>query len=137
MSNEAVIQKWVDALESGEYQQTIGALRRTEASPGYPKGFCCLGVLCDLAVREGVIPEGKPRKVDGGELIYGDDRNRSSQALPLTVSKWAGISAYPKAYDPTLRRSDRLSYLNDNYGYSFHEIADLIRAEYLTSDDAA
>lgn len=33
--------KWVVALESGKYPQTQFALR-------YGKGYCCLGVLCDV-----------------------------------------------------------------------------------------
>lgn len=34
-------QKWVEALRSGEYEQTQKTLK-------YRDGFCCLGVLCDL-----------------------------------------------------------------------------------------
>lgn len=34
--------KWLEALESGKYEQTIGALRDS-------KGFCCLGVACDIS----------------------------------------------------------------------------------------
>ncbi len=37
---------WVDALESGEYEQGIGKL---QPEPGK---FCCLGVLTDLYVKE-------------------------------------------------------------------------------------
>lgn len=35
--------KWVEALRSGEYEQTSEALRRTDGS------MCCLGVLSELA----------------------------------------------------------------------------------------
>lgn len=40
--NPEVKQKWVRALRSGEYNQTQGALQDR-------KGFCCLGVLCDIS----------------------------------------------------------------------------------------
>lgn len=33
--------KWLEALRSGKYKQTIGKLRK-------PNGFCCLGVLYDV-----------------------------------------------------------------------------------------
>lgn len=36
--------KWVEALVSGKYQQGNGLLR--DASTG---GYCCLGVLCEVA----------------------------------------------------------------------------------------
>jgi hypothetical protein len=39
-------EKWVAALRSGEYAQTKGVLRDKE-------GFCCLGVLCDVAQPDG------------------------------------------------------------------------------------
>lgn len=35
-------QPWIDALESGEYQQTRGVLHNGV-------GYCCLGVLCRVA----------------------------------------------------------------------------------------
>ena len=41
-----VYRLWLDALSSGHYTQEVGRLKRL-------RGFCCLGVLCDLAVRDG------------------------------------------------------------------------------------
>lgn len=41
---------WVEALRSGEYEQTNGALR-------YEDKFCCLGVACDLYRKHGSGPE--------------------------------------------------------------------------------
>jgi len=43
-----VMKKWVAALESGEYKQGIGQLREGNT-------YCCLGVLCEIAKKEGVI----------------------------------------------------------------------------------
>ena len=43
-------QKWVDALRSGEYKQTRGALRGDDE--GNEPKFCCLGVACDLYAKE-------------------------------------------------------------------------------------
>jgi hypothetical protein len=36
-----VKQRWLDALRSGQYKQTVGRLKDSE-------GYCCLGVLCDV-----------------------------------------------------------------------------------------
>ena len=47
--NKEVKKKWVDALRSGEYAQGRSSLRDHDE-------YCCLGVLCELAVKEGVIP---------------------------------------------------------------------------------
>ena len=45
-SPEKVYDLWIAALESGEYKQAKGKLKTYE-------GFCCLGVLCDLAIKDG------------------------------------------------------------------------------------
>ena len=42
-----VIDLWVKALYSGKYRQGKGALRPSKGT------FCCLGVLCDLAAKDG------------------------------------------------------------------------------------
>lgn len=51
-----VYTKWLAALRSGKYKQTQDALRgkalRGKGQHG-AVGFCCLGVLCDLAVKDG------------------------------------------------------------------------------------
>ena len=49
--NKEVKQQWVAALRSGEYKQGKNALRRQYE--GEDAEFCCLGVLCDLAVKAG------------------------------------------------------------------------------------
>jgi len=46
--------RWASALESGRYKQTVGLLKRDEkdleAGRGdYPVGYCCLGVLQEIA----------------------------------------------------------------------------------------
>ena len=41
-----VLELWVKALESGEYKQGHQLLNKDNE-------FCCLGVLCDLAAKDG------------------------------------------------------------------------------------
>lgn len=80
--------RWIEALKSGEYPQTKNALHRLRqiAEDFPPEGFCCLGVLCEIAVQD--------------EVIDVDLTSRASVALydheytgylPETVVKWSGI----------------------------------------------
>lgn len=45
--------RWVEALRSGEYEQAKGSL--IVEAPSGKMEYCCLGVLCDLAVQDGAI----------------------------------------------------------------------------------
>ena len=100
-----VMKKWVKALRSGEYAQTTGTLVDRD-------GFCCLGVLCDIAKKENVV-----------ELH--DYQNRVS--LPYKVMEWSGIRN--SQGERKGRRKD-LADLNDFHNYSFKKIANVIEKEY-------
>jgi hypothetical protein len=132
--NAAVIEKWVAALESGEYKQTRGALYRSADHDGDPAGYCCLGVLCDLAVKEGVI--------DPPVVAFDKDRGmvatyaESDTFLPVKVQEWVGIDEDNPWVD--FERwgrevADNLALLNDEEEASFEEIADILRLNYLRS----
>jgi len=105
--NPEIKQLWVDALRSGDYNQTTGVLH-----DGF--GYCCLGVLCDLAVKAGVVSEVDPNGIahravyDGADLI-----------LPNTVREWAGL----ESSEPGLPNGDLLTELNDERRESFKYIA--------------
>jgi hypothetical protein len=104
--------QWCAALRSGEYKQGNGYLRQNNG------GFCCLGVLCDLAVKAAVIPAA----TNPAGLWMFDDREFSF--LPPTVVQWAGLNAI----DPIVRTiggQAALSNLNDSSA-TFATIADLI-----------
>jgi hypothetical protein len=98
--NERIKKLWVEVLRSGKYPQGRGKLVRVMG--GEPVGFCCLGVLCELAVGEGVAE----------------------------WQKWAGIEAgNPEVpVNNTLRYP--LGALNDglygDHAWTFEEIADAI-----------
>lgn len=79
--NEEIKKLWVDALRSGEYKQGKKKLHKKGRDGDR---FCCLGVLCDLAVKAGV-----PVKVrdEGGRITY----NHRQGLLPVIVSDWAGL----------------------------------------------
>ena len=108
--------KWVEALRSGEYRQTTGVLRDRD-------GFCCLGVLCDIAEKGTWIIE------NGSRFFYeGRDLNYfcSAAALPEPVLRLAGLRT--KAGRISESEGHSLSEMNDA-GCSFARIADLIEAE--------
>lgn len=116
-------EKWVAALESGEYQQTAGVLRDKD-------GFCCLGVACHLAAADGVVKG--YLEDDTGCWVYGCDEDGESGVLPWAVSTWLGFAGKKGTYRArgTYRASDdddrTLAYDNDA-GASFAEIAQTIR----------
>lgn len=47
---QELVTAWVDDLRSGTYQQTREVLKRTNQTTGQ-SGYCCLGVLCETALR--------------------------------------------------------------------------------------
>ena len=107
--NQDIKDKWINALRSGEYRQGTGALKNSDA-------FCCLGVLCDLHAKETGT-----RWVDYAEEGWLSDYLDDDLALPNEVIEWAGL----KGQDPVIC-SDFISTYNDNKGYSFNRLADLI-----------
>lgn len=132
MMNQEYKEKWVAALRSGDYKQGRGRLQNED-------GFCCLGVLCDVAAKE------EP-------LTYKWEKHGGNNPIMLTPTGSYGITEIPKHLshelglvnsggnaitDPTvdyitkdgILRNTYLSALNDEYRLSFNELADLIEAQ--------
>lgn len=116
----------ITALRGEKYRQGHGRLRTEDDR------YCCLGVLCDLAVQAGVSQwhHGDPGSwsVDG----FGD-------ILPPSVARWAFIPPTTgRAQNPTVKVQDErltLADLNDGYpdssgvpidSLTFGDIADVI-----------
>jgi hypothetical protein len=95
---EVLKNKWIEMLESGEYQQTEGQLRAkcTDA-------YCCLGVLCLAA--ELPISE-------SGEYVKDKEEQGYSVLVPLGLSNMDIRTLY---------------LMNDINHKSFKEIASYIR----------
>ena len=100
--------KWVAALRSGEHRQTSGVLRDRD-------GFCCLGVLCDIAEK------GKWEQDDGSWRYQG-----YTDVLPKPVQQLVGLRTNFGRISESEGHS--LSEMNDAE-YSFASIADVIEAE--------
>jgi hypothetical protein len=129
--NQAIKTQWVAALRSGDYKQGQEALRTED-------GFCCLGVLCDLAVKAGAAAWSKPREqwISGlhFQTVYKCDSEQG--VLPSSVSEWAGLeSSTPEVSfelgTPAHPHAGRhpLTQINDHWRRRFDVIADLIEAQ--------
>lgn len=121
--NEVVKSKWTSALRSGEYPQTTSCLRDDT-------GFCCLGVLTDLAIKDGVIGPWEESGLDEDSVfIIRDEKDGNNwpeaSLLPYKVMEWAGLDSR----NPLVSLADGsrvpISDPNDS-GVPFEAIADMI-----------
>ena len=121
--NPDIKAQWVAALRSGEYKQNHDGWLRDEEDH-----YCCLGVLCDLAEKAGVLnrifSEFSKAHLYGKEASHG--------ALPDEALEWADV---PYLFgglgrlEPTSTNPNRaLAFLNDD-GMPFAQIADIIERE--------
>ena len=80
---------WTDALRSGEYKQGYGMLRSKEDE------FCCLGVLCELAVKAGVIPPAEQSPYHDRYQYQDASTGLEDMVLTWPVCEWAGLMEPP------------------------------------------
>ena len=143
---QEVAELWTEALRSGDYNQATGTLAKVDDTTGEVVGHCCLGVLCEIAIKHGVKVEREGRM----RTEYADDDSDESyeyydnitfddrdDLVPQSVKDWAGlktndasvINNYPdgSAEEEEMDNefSDSLAGLNDS-GKSFLDIANLI-----------
>lgn len=122
-----IARRWAEALTSGKYEQTKGKLQRIEPSEkGEPVGFCCLGVLCELAVADEVIPPAVHSSLLG---TAGYGASGTDGVLPDEVQEWAGVEVNDPSLEPDHAPA---SHLNDTVGKTFEELAEAIKLTYLT-----
>ena len=120
MIDRALMLKWIDALRSGKYTQTVGFMRT-------PEGFDPMGVLLDIIDSEGWgepftpaenWPSGKayiPYKYEGNIYTF---------QLPYSVADSLGL------YDSDMFN---LIEMNDKRCLDFEQIADYMERMYLVS----
>jgi hypothetical protein len=112
---------WLSALRSGEYQQGTGSLQSSDGT------FCCLGVLCDLAAKQGI---GRWDRMDSSyTFYYAVNGAFVCDYLPQTIQDWAGL----RSVAPVASKQSLASWNDGTDGvvrpHTFAEIADLIEAE--------
>lgn len=111
--------QWIAALLSGDYKQGRGRLALIVSDD--ETRYCCLGVLCELAVKEGIVE--KEKAMDGYHYKYFSDHDVHMSVLPKAVQTWAGLDTYYGWQNLTTGQS--LTSLNDA-GRSFENIAQVI-----------
>lgn len=106
MMDATIKKRWVEELRSGRWRKIIGQLSDLDT------GRCVLGVLCEIAVKDGIIEPTRPLLWD------------------TCIIAWAGL---PDG-DPVISggpvcpegEPEPISGWNDSYGYSFGDLADMI-----------
>lgn len=101
---------WVIALESGVFKQCRGELQNR-------KGFCCLGLACALTIPENDLIIYR----DGEGLMKGGDPSNQ----PFAHTWLINVNDDYKA-----RTGYSLVTLNDDFKYSFEQIAAGLRKAY-------
>lgn len=110
--------KWVEALRSGKYKQGRYNLH-------YKDAYCCLGVLCEVAVAEGVVTSAK-RQLESYHTCeeVGYTAELYTLLPPPEVITWAGLSSRNGVFG-TRDRLFSLASMNDA-GLPFVRIAEAI-----------
>ena len=117
---------WVAALrDTDTYPQTKGALRNED-------GYCCLGVLCEVAIKAGVQVD--THRVDSNPDVWSFDGN--VEHLPDSVVEWAGLNSENPVVlvdedegDGEVQIEREMVVLNDDLAWPFPQIADVIEAQ--------
>lgn len=107
------VQLWVEALESGEYKQGKGKLVKLMTSE---RRYCCLGVACDLYIKE------YPRSRFASEFRRFGTLQREGEVCAPIVQKWLGLRTNRGVYN-----GGSLARLNDVGNKPFSYIAKRIR----------
>lgn len=147
--NLANMRLWIEALESGDFEQAMGTLRTEYVTVDRELRYCCLGVATELAVRNKVVSvvssEDCWNQAEGHEhTLWCNQPN--DETLSEEIARWLGIGVvedggekYSFDADPDLRLSgeyygDSATGLNDG-GSSFKYIAYRLRRLYLPPEE--
>lgn len=130
---KALVRDWVADLRSGEYKQAKGVLCRLNPD-GSVYGHCCLGVLQERAIKNGIVSPLIRDSAPNSARTYIDRHGNTYTAmLMLEVTRAAGVfDVRVSLIDPDdVDERHELTELNDTYGWTFEQIADAIEKEYL------
>lgn len=121
--NKERMRSWIDALRSGEFEQGQAYLRCHD--PDGMTRYCCVGVLCEVAIRQGV-PLEIQEDTSGPRVTWFDE---TSQFMPIAVAEWLGIDPDDFGelqYCPLCVDGEHMSpyEANDSRQLTFEQIAD-------------
>jgi hypothetical protein len=123
--NSDIKKMWIEALLSEEYDQGQNWL--CQENDDGSKSWCCLGVLTDLAIKNGVDVDVERASDDSCIFVF----DNKMEYLPQKVMEWAGIETNIGEYSfPNYEFDDNsnctLAEDNDS-GLNFEELAEIIR----------
>lgn len=145
---QEVLDLWIAELESGNYEQATTVL--IDNLGDGKVGYCCLGVLCEIAVKNEVIP---PRGED--EFFFTEDDDHYLHVPGDKVISWAELGLSNPYFKipvdhPLMEgvnfgdwiidgQDENFFYLqaatlNDHINLTFPEIAQLLKEGYLIGD---
>lgn len=110
ITKDELVAEWIKALRSGDYRQTIDKLADKE-------GYCCLGVLCEVAIKNGFQIVKEFDEINSRYQYDGNYSDLPDQLLELFEE--AGI-------DELRINGSYAQTLNDSHGCTFEEIAGMI-----------
>lgn len=129
--NLNVRQMWVDALRSGKYTQSIHRLKvPTKDDAGNLTGtycHCALGVLVEVYQEHSGTPMNERVDPNGSCILFEPANvvDPASATLNRTVTDWAGL-VHSEVRLVWEEHMYPIQILNDSFGVSFEELADLI-----------
>ena len=118
--NPEIRTRWVAALRSGDYKQGWGWLRSGSDE------YCCLGVLCELAVEDGVIAPPSYSETSDGHSSDAYSYGGKQATPPEPVLEWAGLEHLTISNEG---RTTSLIRANDILQWKFDRIADVIEEQ--------
>ena len=116
---------WVNALRSDEYTQCQHMLEFREFENS-PADNCCLGVLCRVAMADGLKLD--TQQVPGSNVNisgYATRFDENTSSAPIAVLGWLLDHEQPTNYGLLLDQNALIK-MNDMEGKDFHEIADYL-----------
>jgi len=144
--NQERMRLWVEALRSGSYRQARNklkvALRDPDGNLTDEVGYCCLGVMCEVAIANGLnlaVSEDDP---DGGTEPYyrygvpGRPELSSGGYPPSVVLVWYGIAGSIMVGQHMDGKIIYAVEANDDLRWDFNKIADGVERIYLTDPTA-
>lgn len=110
-------QTWVDTLRAGIYKQGKGYLKVEDT-------YCCLGVACELAIKDGI-----PVNVKTGTNSNGNNITYfcgEKFYLPEVVRNWLGLKDKTGNWTHGQNVDANVAHMNDEERKSFTEIATFV-----------
>lgn len=143
------IRNLVAALRSGKFKQGKSALNRLthpdhDETKKRVRKFCCLGVACEVSIKDGLklergIDLDRQYETNPGENYQEvgykkpGDTHLDGTFLPNVVTKWYGFDSDDPVLETDTGRYSA-STLNDVRGGNFDQIADAFERTYLPKD---